>query len=84
MEISLLLINNHLKLKIMFYKKLFIWLFWLIIGVFTGCLPILLFVLAYFPMKHWSIEEEKRKTIKDINRLSRYYTGIRKNKERNG
>ena len=35
-------------------------------------------------MKHWSIEEEKRKTIKDINRLSRYYTGIRKNKERNG
>lgn len=30
----------------MFYKKLFIWLFWLIISLFTGCLPLILIILC--------------------------------------
>ena len=66
----------------MFYKKLFIWLFGLIIALFTGCLPLILIILCI--PSFIKQEAEKRKTIKDINRLSRYYTGIRKNKERNG
>lgn len=67
----------------MFYKRLFVWLFWLIVSFFTGCVPIILFVLFYFSTRHWSIEKDERAAEKEMRRQHRHYSGIRRNKERN-
>jgi phosphotransferase system glucose/maltose/N-acetylglucosamine-specific IIC component len=67
----------------MFYRRLLVWLFVLIVSLFTGCVPIILFVLFYFPIRHWSIEKSERAAEKEMRRQHRYYSGIRRNKERN-
>ena len=73
---------NYLKLKIMFYKKLFIWLFGLIIALFTGCLPLILIILCIPSF----IKQEAEKTpVKWMNnsrpvkrRYERYENEIKK------
>ena len=73
---------NYLKLKIMFYKKLFIWLFWLIIALFTGCLPLILIILC---IPSFIKQEAEKPPVKWMNnsrpvkrRYERYENEIKK------
>jgi len=58
----------------MFYKELLIWLFWLIVSLFTGCVPIILFILFYFPLRHWSIEKSQRAADKEMRKQCKHYS----------
>ncbi|KAA5418192.1 hypothetical protein DWW88_24615 [Bacteroides cellulosilyticus] len=66
----------------MFYKKLFIWLFWLIISLFTGCLPLILIILC---IPSFIKQEAEKPPVKWMNnsrpvkrRYERYENEIKK------
>lgn len=50
----------------MFYKRLFVWLFGLIVSLFTGCLPLILLIL--FLPKIMRTEKPARRKREDYSR----------------
>ncbi|EEX44974.1 hypothetical protein EAJ07_06915 [Bacteroides ovatus] len=48
---------NYVKQKIMFYYKILVWLFWVVLSFITGCVPLILLILL---VGLWDIEEANK------------------------
>ncbi|KXT37642.1 hypothetical protein HMPREF2534_02288 [Bacteroides thetaiotaomicron] len=45
---------NYVKQRIMFYYKILVWLFWVVLFFITGCVPLILLILL---VGLWAVEE---------------------------
>ena len=48
---------NCVKQRIMFYYKILVWLFWVVLSFITGCVPLILLILL---VGLWDIEEANK------------------------
>ena len=48
---------NYVKQRIMFYYKILVWLFWVVLSFITGCVPLILLILL---VGLWDIEEANK------------------------
>ncbi|RHK13057.1 hypothetical protein DW080_05320 [Bacteroides caccae] len=48
---------NYVKRRIMFYYKILVWLFWVVLSFITGCVPLILLILL---VGLWDIEEANK------------------------
>ncbi|RGE72057.1 hypothetical protein DXA11_26935 [Bacteroides sp. AM56-10ce] len=49
---------NYVKQRIMFYYKILVWLFWVVLSFITGCVPLILLVLL---IGLWEVEEADKR-----------------------
>ena len=54
---GILLFINYVKQRIMFYYKILVWLFWVVLSFITGCVPLILLILL---IGLWDIEEANK------------------------
>ncbi|RHA24009.1 hypothetical protein DW946_07575 [Bacteroides caccae] len=45
---------NYVKQRIMFYYRILVWLFWVVLSFITGCVPLILLILL---IGLWEVEE---------------------------
>ena len=49
---------NYVKQRIMFYYKILVWLFWVVLSFITGCVPLILLILL---VGLWEVEEADKR-----------------------
>ena len=49
---------NCVKQRIMFYYKILVWLFWVVLSFITGCVPLILLILL---VGLWEVEEADKR-----------------------